>query len=211
MLNSQVKILNNCDCDDEKNGKEDSAFESMIQKKFLEKRVIIISTDINAKVAESVIRTSLLLEFLDNTKPITYIINSPGGEVYSGFAIYDIMKSLKSPVRTLVTGFAASMGSIIMLGAPKGSRFMTANSKVMIHQPLISGYYEAKATDIEIQANEIQQTKDKIIDLYVKETGKTREQVAKDIETDHWLTAEETVQYGLMDKIISSLSDIPLE
>lgn len=208
MLRSQINIKN--DCDEEEKSEDKNEFDAFLQKKLLEQRVIVISTDINAKVAEQVIKTTLLLDFIDNTKPITYIINSPGGEVYSGFAIYDIMKAVKSPVRTLVTGFAASMGSIIMLGAPKGSRFMTRNSKVMIHQPLISGYYQAKATDIEIQANEIQQTKDKIIDLYVAETGKSRDEVAKDIETDHWLTAEQTVEYGLMDKIINSLSEIPL-
>ena len=208
MMSNIHKIYNEEEHEDEKKEQGDDKFAEMIQRKMLEQRIIIISSDISSELADKVIKNVLLLDAMDNTKPITVIINSPGGEVFAGFAIYDMLKAVKSPIKTLVTGFAASMGSIIMLAAPKGSRFMTRNSKVMIHQPLIGGYFKARATDIEIQANEIQETKDRIINLYVAETGKSREDVAKDIELDHWMTAEETVEYGLMDKIISSMSEI---
>ncbi len=192
-------------CDEEK--KEDTS-DNVFEKQFIEQRKIIISSTVNQKLAERVIKTLLIMDGIDSKKPITVIINSPGGDVFSGFAIFDIMKAIKSPVYTLVTGFAASMGSIIMLGAEKGRRYATKNSKVLIHQPLIGGIFEGRATDIEIQAKEIQETKDRIIELYVKETGQNREKVAKDIELDYWMTAEESVKYGLIDTIISKLDEL---
>ena len=139
---------------------------------------------------------------------ITVIINSPGGDVFSGFAIFDIMRAIKAPVVTLVAGFAASMGSIIMLGAKKGKRYATKNSKVLIHQPLIAGIFQGRATEIEIQAKEIQETKDRIINLYVQETGQSRKRIAEDVENDYWITAEQAVDYGLIDKVIDSISEV---
>ncbi len=201
-----IRLQNLCDDDDET--KKDGNNENIFEKQFFDQRRIIISSSINQKVAERVIKTLFMMDGLDNTKPITLIINSPGGDVFSGFAIYDIMKAIKSPIVTLVTGFAASMGSIIMLGSEKGKRYATKNSKVLIHQPLIGGVFEGRATDIEIQAKEIQETKDRIIELYVKETGQKREKVAKDIELDYWMTAEEAIKYGLIDKIIDTLEEV---
>lgn len=194
--------------DEKENKKENELFENIIEKEFLEQRRIMISSVINQKIAEKTIKTLLLMDGLDSKKPITMIINSPGGDVFSGFAIFDIMRVIKSPMITLVTGFAASMGSIIMLGAKKGKRFATKNSKVLIHQPLIAGVFEGRATEIEIQAKEIQETKERIIKLYVEETNQTRKKVEEDIENDYWMTAEEALEYGLVDKIINSLSDI---
>jgi len=188
--------------------KDSNNFESMIEKQFLEQRKIIISSAVDQKLAEKVIKSLFLMDGIDNTKPITVIINSPGGEVFSGFAIFDIMRAIKSPIITLVAGFAASMGSIIMLGSKKGNRYATKNSKILIHQPLIGGFFEGRATEIEIQAKEIQETKDRIINLYVEETGQPREKIAKDIEMDYWMTAEEAKEYGLIDKIISSMDEI---
>ncbi len=195
------------DCEKENENKE-GGLDSFIEKKLLDQRRIIISSAIDSKIAEKTIKSLFLLEAIDNEKPITVIINSPGGEVFSGFAIYDIMKAIKCPVITLVTGFAASMGSIIMLGSKKGQRYATKNSKVLIHQPLISGMFEGRATEIEIQAKEIQETKDRIINLYVSETGKDREKIAKDMEVDYWMTAEEALEYGLIDKIIGGMDEI---
>lgn len=192
---------------EEDEDKKGGGIDSFIEKQFIEQRKIIISESINQKVAEKVIKTLFLLDGIDNTKPITVIINSPGGEVFSGFAIYDIMRLIKSPVITLVTGFAASMGSIIMLGSKKGKRYATASSKILIHQPLIGGFFEARATEIEIQAREIQETKDRIIKIYEDETKQPREKIAKDIELDYWMTAEEAVEYGLIDKIIYSMDE----
>jgi ATP-dependent Clp protease, protease subunit len=200
-----MRYKNEILCDEEKSGE---SMENFMEKQFLEQRKIIISSVVNQKLAEKIIKQLLLLDGIDPAKPITIIINSPGGDVFSGFAIFDIMHAIKAPVITLVAGFAASMGSIIMLGSKKGKRYATKNAKVLIHQPLISGVFEGRATDIEIQAKEIQETKDRIINLYVEETGKPREKIAKDIELDFWMTAEEAVEYGLIDKIISSLDEI---
>lgn len=187
---------------------ENETFESFLDKKIIEQRKIIISSSINQKVAERVIKSLFFLDAIDSKKPILVIINSPGGDVFSGFAIFDIMRAISSPVITLVAGFAASMGSIVMLGAKKGKRFATENSKILIHQPLIAGVFEGRATEIEIQAKEIQETKERIIKLYVEETGQPREKIAADIEMDYWMTAEQAVNYGLIDKIVKSIDEI---
>lgn len=201
-------IINN-DNEERENEKENNEnFDSYMEKKFIEQRRIIISGVVNQKLAERIVKLLLFLDGEDSKKPIMIIINCPGGDVFSGFAIFDVMRAIKAPVITLVAGFAASMGSIIMLGGKKGKRYATKNSKVLIHQPLIAGVFEGRATDIEIQAKEIQETKNRIINLYVEETGQSREKIAKDIEVDYWMTAELAVEYGLIDKIVDSLEDV---
>lgn len=196
------------DEENENNNRQADSFEGMMDKKLMEQRKIIISGSVNQKLAEKIIKLLLFLDGVDSKTPITVIINSPGGDVFSGFAIFDIMKTINAPVITLVAGFAASMGSIIMLGSEKGKRYATRNSKVLIHQPLIAGVFEGRATDIEIQAKEIQETKDRIINLYMKETGQNRDKIAEDMEVDYWMTAEEAVEYGLIDKIIDKLDEV---
>ncbi len=201
-----IEKLNDEERENEKANNEN--FDSYMDRKFIEQRKIIISGVVNQKLAERIIKLLFFLDGEDPKKPIIIIINCPGGDVFSGFAIYDVMRAIRAPVITLVTGFAASMGSIIMLGAKKGKRFATKNSKVLIHQPLIAGVFEGRATDIEIQAKEIQETKDRIIKLYVEETGQSKDKIAKDIEVDYWMTAELAVEYGLIDKIINSLDEV---
>jgi ATP-dependent Clp protease protease subunit len=201
-------ILEDDDPDTDNENEKGEGFNGFIEKQFLEQRKIIISSQVNQKLAERIIRSLFLLDGLDNTKPITVIINSPGGDVFSGFAIFDIMKAIKAPVRTLVAGFAASMGSIIMLGSASGQRFATKNAKILIHQPLIAGVFQGRAAEIEIQAREIQETKDRIISLYVEETGQKKSKIEKDIEMDYWMTAEEAQEYGLIDTIISSMDEL---
>jgi ATP-dependent Clp protease protease subunit len=201
-----IEKLNDEEREDEKVNNE--SFDSYMDRKFIEQRKIIISGVVNQKLAERIVKLLLFLDGEDPKKPIIIIINCPGGDVFSGFAIYDVMRAIRAPVITLVTGFAASMGSIIMLGAKKGKRYATKNSKVLIHQPLIAGVFEGRATDIEIQAKEIQETKDRIIKLYVEETGQSKDKIAKDIEVDYWMTAELAVEYGLIDKIINSLDEV---
>ena len=193
-------------CEDEKETSKQN--ENFLEKQFIEQRKIIISDAIDNKIAERVIRSLYILDGIDKKKSITVIINSPGGDVFSGFAIFDTMRLINAPVITLVSGFAASMGSIIMLGAKKGKRYSTKNSKILIHQPLIGGVFQGRATEIEIQAKEIQETKERIINLYVEETGQHREKIAQDIEMDYWMTAESAVEYGLIDKIIESINEI---
>jgi ATP-dependent Clp protease protease subunit len=199
---ANFRMDNEDEKEDEKKGGD-----SFFEKQFIDQRKIIISEAVTSKLTERVLRALFLLDGLDNTKPITVIINSPGGEVFSGFAILDVMKAIKAPIITIVAGFAASMGSIIMLGAEKGRRYAMPNAKVLIHQPLIGGFFEGRATEIEIQAKEIQETKERIIGIYEKETGKPREKIAKDIELDYWMTADEAKAYGLIDKIINTMDE----
>jgi len=140
------------------------------------------------------------LEKKDPDKDITMFINTPGGEVYSGMAIYDVMQYVKCDVSTICVGLAASMGSIILAGGTKGKRFALPHSKIMIHQPL--GGAEGQATDIVIQAEEILKIKNMFIDLMAKHTGQKRDQVEKDMERNKRMTAEEAMKYGIVDKII---------
>jgi len=142
-----------------------------IDNMLLEARRIFLSDAVDSDTAEDIIKKLWYLELNEPGKPILFIINSPGGSVDSGFAIWDQIKMISSPVTTLVTGLAASMGSILSLaGAPK-RRFATPNSRIMIHQPLISGVIKGQATDLEIQAREIIKTRTALINIYVQETG----------------------------------------
>lgn len=182
-----------------------------IEHAILEKRRIFLSDAVDQDTAKAVIRKLWYLEWLNPGKPILFVINSPGGSVDSGFAIWDQIKMLSCPVITLVTGLAASMGSLLSLSATKGKRFATPNSRIMIHQPLISGVIRGQATDLEIQAKEMLKTREMIIDIYAQQTGKSSEAIGKAINRDNWMTAEEAKEFGLLDKIVSSLSDLEKE
>jgi len=142
------------------------------------------------------------LMYLDalETKDIYLYINSPGGYVTSGFAIYDCIKSLKSPVSTICTGYAASMGSLLLSVGQKGKRFIQPNARVMIHQP--SGGARGQASDIEITAKEIIKTKELSAKILAENCGQTIEKIMKDFNRDHWMSAEESVAYGIVDAII---------
>ncbi len=190
---------------------EDKEKSSSMTEKLLKSRKIIISSDVNSKLVNRVIHQLLLLEEDKPDEPITMFINSPGGEVYSGFAIYDMMQFVKPLVKTVVMGFAASMGSILSLGAEKGHRYALTNAMLLIHQPLISGVYRGTAADIEITAKEMINTKNRIIDIYVEATGKTHDEVKKDINRDYWMTAQQAMEYGpkrLIDKVITNIEEI---
>jgi len=138
----------------------------------LERRRVFLSDGVDSDSAKDIIRKLWYLDHKEPGKPILFIINSPGGSVDSGFAIWDQIKLLSSPVVTLVTGLAASMGSLLSLVAGKGKRLATINSRIMIHQPLIGGVIRGQATDLEIQAKEILKTRAQIVDVYVEATGK---------------------------------------
>ncbi len=191
--------------EDEKEKKDGS-----LTDKLLKSRKIIISSEVDSKLANRVVNQLLLLEDDNPSEPITIYINSPGGEIFSGFAIFDMMKFVKPLVRTVVIGFAASMGSILSLGAEPGHRYALQNSMFLIHQPLISGVYRGSAADIEIQAKEMINTKNKIINLYVEATGKSYDEIKKDIDRDYWMTAQQALEYGpkkLIDRVITSNDD----
>ena len=181
-----------------------------IENALLEQRRIFLSDEVDQHSASDIIQKLWYLDWQDSSKPILFIINSPGGAVDCGFAIWDQIKLLKSPVYTLVTGLAASMGSLLSLASGKGKRFATANSRIMIHQPLIAGVIQGQATDLDIQAKEILKTRDLIVQTYAEATGKDIKTIELAIKRDNWMTPEEAKEFGLLDKIISKPEDMKL-
>jgi ATP-dependent Clp protease protease subunit len=179
-----------------------------LEQAMLEKRRVFLSSAVDSDSAQDIIRKLWYLDHKEPGKPILFVINSPGGSVDSGFAIWDQIKMLASPVYTLVTGLAASMGSLLSLVAGKGKRFATENSRIMIHQPLIGGVIRGQATDLEIQAKEMLKTRSQIVDVYVHATGKSAAAIDKAIERDNWMTAHEALEFGLLDKIVTSMKDV---
>ncbi|MBS4164251.1 ATP-dependent Clp protease proteolytic subunit 1 [Candidatus Protochlamydia amoebophila] len=179
-----------------------------IEHAILDSRRIFISDAVDSGSASDIIRKLWYLELTDPGKPILFVINSPGGAVDSGFAIWDQIKMITSPVTTLVTGLAASMGSILSLCASPGRRFATPHSRIMIHQPLLSGVIKGQATDLEIQAKEMLKTRNGLIEIYVEATGKNFAAIEKAIDRDTWMTAQEALEFGLLDKVINSFEEI---
>jgi ATP-dependent Clp protease protease subunit len=174
----------------------------------LEKRRIFLSDAVDSASAHDIIRKFWYLDHIAPGKPILFIINSPGGSVDSGFAIWDQIKMLSSPVVTLVTGLAASMGSLLSLVSGKGKRFATPNARIMIHQPLIGGVIRGQATDLDIQAKEILKTRAMLVDMYTHATGKDRKVIEKAIDRDNWMSAGEALEFGLLDKVVESMKDV---
>ena len=186
---------------------EESQEMDNLASKLLKSRTVVISQQVDAKLTSKVLSQLVLLEQEGNDQPVTVFINSPGGEIFSGFAIFDMLNFISCPVTTIVTGFAASMGSILSLAADKGHRYAMPKSKIMIHQPLLMGY-QGRATECEIQAREILKTRDHLVKLYAEQTGKNREEIKKALDRDNWFTAEEALEYGLIDKVVHTRSEI---
>jgi len=189
----------------EKN-KENKEMEDLASK-LLKSRTVVISQQVDAELTAKVLSQLVLLEQEGHEEPITIFINSPGGEIFSGFAIFDMLNFIACPVTTIVTGFAASMGSILSMAADKGRRFAMPQAKIMIHQPLLMGY-QGRASECEIQAREILKTRDHLVKLYSEQTGKSREEIKKALDRDNWFTAEEALKYGLLDKVVHSRSEL---
>lgn len=180
-----------------------------IEQALLEKRRLFISDAIDFHTAYDIIRKLWYMELSAPGKPILLIINSPGGSTDSGFAIWDQIQMISSPVTTLVTGLAASMGSILSLSAAPGRRFATPHSRIMIHQPHIGGgVITGQATDLEIQAREIIKTRNSLVEIYVKATGKDFATIDKAIDRDTWMTPQEAIQFGLLDGIAHSYDEL---
>lgn len=171
--------------------------QDIIDSKILGERKVFLWGPIDDKTAKHVIERLLYLELLSPNKEIQLIINSPGGYVTSGFAIYDAMKSITSPVSTICTGLAASMASILLSAGTKGRRFALPNARVMIHQP--SGGAEGPASDIEIQMEEIIKTKKLGAEILANNCGTTVDKIMKDFNRDYWMDADESVKYGIVD------------
>ncbi len=172
-----------------------------IYSRLLRERIVFLNDEVNDHTANLVIAQLLFLANEDPKKPIHFYINSPGGSVSAGLAIYDTMQFIKPPVHTYCVGMAASMGAVILLSGEKGKRFALPNSRVMIHQPW--GGTHGQASDIEIQAREILKTKKLLNNLIAKHTGKKLEQVEKETDRDFWLSADEAKKYGIVDDVIS--------
>lgn len=170
-----------------------------IDSKLIEERKVFLWGQVDDKSAKHVIERLMYLDALE-TKDIHLYVNSPGGYVTSGFAIYDCMKALKSDVSTICTGFAASMGSIILSAGTKGKRFIQPHARVMIHQP--SGGARGPASDIQITAQEIILTKELSAKILADNCGQKFEKIMKDFNRDHWMGADESVAYGIVDKVI---------
>jgi len=170
-----------------------------IDSKLLDERKVFLWGQVDDDSAKHVIDRLMYLDALEK-KDIHLYINSPGGYVTSGFAIYDCMKSLKSDVSTICTGFAASMGSILLSAGTKGKRFIQPHARVMIHQP--SGGARGPASDIEITAQEILKTKELSAKILAENCGQKIEKIIKDFNRDHWMDAKESVEYGIVDKVI---------
>ena len=193
------------DSDDEKEPKAQESTSEVMNTKFLKTRQILLSGEVNKALAEKIVRQLLVME-ADSDEPIRIYIDSPGGDVDAGYAIFDMIRFVKAPVYCIGMGLVASAGALILLAADKSRRIGLPNSHYLIHQPL-SGI-KGVATDIEIHAQELEKTKAKINDLIAQETGKPLEQVAKDTDRDYWLSATESMEYGLISKVISKREEL---
>ena len=168
--------------------------------RLLNDRIIFLSDEVNDATASLVVAQLLYLEAQDPDKDISFYINSPGGSVTAGMAIYDTMNFIKCDVSTVCIGMAASMGAFLLSAGTKGKRFALPNSEIMIHQPL--GGARGQATDIKIQADLILRTRDRLNRILAENTGKSVEQIALDTERDNYMTAQQALEYGLIDKVI---------
>ena len=173
-----------------------------IYSRLLNERIVFLGTPVYDEVANLIVAQLLHLESEDPDKDISVYINSPGGSIYAGLAIYDTMQFIKCDVQTICVGVAMSMGSLLLTGGAKGKRMALPNSRILIHQP--SAGFEGQSTDIEIHAREIINTRQRIDEIYAKHTGQTIDQVHTDMERDRFFKPDEAQEYGLIDRVISS-------
>lgn len=176
-----------------------------IQETFLDERKVFLWGEVSDKSARDVTEKLLYLETIDPGKEITFYINTPGGSITAGMAIYDTMKLISSPIKVVVTGMAASMGSILLCGADKGKRLLYPHSRVLIHQPLISGQMIAVAVDIHIQAQEMERLRDELNAILAESSGQPLEKIQKDTDRDFYMTASEAIEYGLADDVVDKI------
>ena len=176
-----------------------------IYSRLLKDRIIFLGEEVNEVTASLVVAQLLFLESEDPSKDVHLYINSPGGVITAGMAIYDTMNYIKCDVSTICIGMAASMGAFLLAGGTKGKRFALPNAEVMIHQP--SGGAQGQATEIQITAEWILRTKQKMNEILAANTGQTVEKVAQDTERDKWMTAQEAMEYGIVDQIITNKNE----
>jgi ATP-dependent Clp protease protease subunit len=197
------------DSEKEKSEKSEKLPGGPIERELFDARVILISAAVDPKLAHMVNSKLLALERHNDKDPIYVYINSPGGEVHSGFSIFDTMRFIRPPVVTIVTGLAASMGSIIALAAKPENRFSFPNAKFLIHQPSIGGI-GGSVSDIEIHAKDLIDTKNRIIELYCDECGRSPEEVKKALDRDSWMSPDLAQKWGLISKILKNREDLKI-
>ena len=171
-----------------------------IYSRLLNERIVFLGTPVDDQIANLIVAQLLHLESSDPDKDISIYINSPGGSIYAGLAIYDTMQFIKPDVQTICVGVAMSMGALLLSGGAAGKRMALPNSKILIHQ--VSAGFQGQATDIEIHANEIIKTRKRIDEIYAKHTGRPEEEVHKDMERDRFFKADQAAEYGLIDRVI---------
>jgi len=174
-----------------------------IYSRLLSDRIIFLGEDVNDTTASLIVAQLLFLEGQDPDKDISLYINSPGGSITAGFAIYDTMQYIRCDVSTICIGLAASFGSFLLAGGTKGKRYALPNAEIMIHQPAVSGGVKGQASDIKIMADHMQKSKQRLNQIYAQNTGKSVEQIEQDTDRDYFMSVEEAKEYGLIDEIIS--------
>ena len=196
------------ECDDKKHKEgEAKASGDFLARGLLKQRVIMVAKPVDREMAAVICAQLLVLDAKDKSAPITMYVNSPGGDADSGFGIYDVMKFVRAPITTVCLGLAASAAVIIFVGGKKERRFVLPHSRFLIHQP--STMSQGPASDLEITANEIIKIRDTYNTVLAEETGRSDKQILKDVHRDFWLTAQESVDYGLADGIVRSVADLP--
>jgi len=178
-----------------------------IYSRLLKDRIIFLGGAVDDETANLVVAQMLFLSNEDAKSDIQFYINSPGGSVSAGLAIYDMMRYVRCDVSTYCVGIAASMGALLLLGGTKGKRYILPNARVLLHQPLIQGTITGPATDLEIQAEEMLRIRERLYKITSQCTGQNLEQVEKDCDRDYWMDAEQSLEYGIVDKILEKLPD----
>src|SRR5277367_1391575 len=209
-LNAPLPRLDDEEDDDEEReevaaAKRDPSVSLLIQKRFLNQRKIFLWGPVTDETAKDLCEKLLYLESTGPGKEITFYMNTPGGSITAGMAIFDTIKLVSSPVTIVVTGMAASMGSILLCAAAKGRRLLLPHARVLIHQPLISGRFIGPATDINIQAQEMEKIRAELNEILAAASGQTLEKIAHDSDRDFYLNAKEAIAYGLADKIVEKI------
>ena len=190
----------------EKSGRTERAYD--IYSRLLKDRIVFLGGPIDDASANLIIAQMLFLSNESSKKDIHFYINSPGGTITAGFAVYDTMQFLRCEVATYCVGQAASMAAVLLAGGKAGKRFLLQNSRVLLHQPLITGVLEGSATDLEIEAREILRLRERLYKLLSKDTGQATEKIEKDCDRNLWLEAEEAIEYGLVDRIMQKAPEI---
>ncbi|MBN2271042.1 MAG: ATP-dependent Clp protease proteolytic subunit [Sedimentisphaerales bacterium] len=190
----------------EKSGRTERAYD--IYSRLLKDRIVFLGGAVDDVTANLIIAQMLFLSNEDSKSDIHFYINSPGGSITSGLAVYDTMQFLRCDVATYCVGQAASMGAVLAAGGKAGKRFLLANNRILLHQPLIAGELIGPATDLDIEAQEILRLRARLYDILAKHTGQTAEKVEKDCDRNLWLSAEEAIEYGLADRILQKAPEI---